>query len=115
MVQPDFNLASLETVPVFRATIKPAYQCRFFLTEDRTLVAWSFLFAMEYSTGAETSSKQLSFPLASVGGAGVLLPCNVVFAVLIFGSVCWFRSNNTWSKSEKELKACHSFPQPQPY
>jgi hypothetical protein len=41
---------SLETVPVFRATIKPASQCRFFLTEDRTLVAWSFLFAMEYSS-----------------------------------------------------------------
>jgi hypothetical protein len=38
------------------------------------------------------------------------------FPGLIFGPVCTFQNEkNTWSKSEKELTACHSFPQPQLY
>jgi hypothetical protein len=81
----------------------------YFGRHGRISSQWSF------QTGAETSSNQLSSPLAGFGGAGVLLPLQSFFWSDLWVGLYVSLEKNTWSKSEKDLKTCHSFPRPRPY
>jgi hypothetical protein len=93
----------------------PLLKVDFYSIVDRTLAGLVVsLCDRAFELARRPPANSIPFPLAGFGGAGVLLPLQSFFG-LIFRSVCTFQNKNTWSKSKKELKVCHSFPQPQLY
>jgi len=111
---------SCENHPLFRATIKPAYQGRFSIIPAASLSVYSLPFRSAkraVKTQAEISSNQSSPPLAPTGGKGFLFAVADAIAVLIcLRSVQQFLEQEYLEQiSKKESIACHSFPPRPPF
>jgi hypothetical protein len=97
-----FISRSLETCPVFRATIKPAYQSRFSQSRIEFWLAWSFLFAMVSSSRRGDLQQSAFLSTRRIRRCGQAVAVADVSVGLIFGPVRSFQIKNTWRKSKKD-------------